>query len=271
MNKKIAFVGAGSMAEAIISGIVKSGILKKEQILVTNKSNRDRLENIKRKYDVQCILDKEMVITEAEIVILATKPYDLKESIESIKKFIQPNQLVFSVIAGISTDYITTLIESNNPVVRAMPNTSATIGYSATAISAGKYACEAHLREAEELFATIGTTAIVAEEDMHTITGISGSGPAYIYYLVEAMEKAALEEGLDKHTAMELITQTVRGAGQMLKETGESAEVLRKKITSPAGTTEAGIETLNKYDFEKTVMECVKSARNRSEELGRNE
>ncbi|OZU89485.1 pyrroline-5-carboxylate reductase [Virgibacillus indicus] len=271
MNKKIAFIGAGSMAEAIISGIVKSGILTKEQILVTNKSNRERLENIKSKYDVQCILDKEEVIREADIVILATKPYDLKDSVESIKEFLQPEQLVFSVIAGISTDYITALIGNNNPVVRAMPNTSATIGYSATAISAGKYASDEHLIQAEELFATIGTTAIVDEDDMHTVTGISGSGPAYIYYLVEAMEKAALEAGFDKETAMELITQTVRGAGQMLKESGESAAVLRKKITSPAGTTEAGIETLNKYDFEKTIMECVKSASNRSVELGKNE
>ncbi|PAV28508.1 pyrroline-5-carboxylate reductase [Virgibacillus profundi] len=271
MNKKIAFVGAGSMAEAIISGIVKSGILKKEQILVTNKSNRERLENIKNKYDVQCILDKETVITEADIVILATKPYDLKESVESIKEFIQPGQLIFSVIAGISTDYITTLFGGNNPVVRAMPNTSATIGYSATAISAGKYAHEVHLNQAEELFETIGTTVIVNEDDMHTVTGISGSGPAYIYYLVEAMEKAATEAGFDKEIAMELITQTVRGAGQMLKETGESAAVLRKKITSPQGTTEAGIETLNKYDFEKIVMKCVKSASNRSEELGKSE
>lgn len=271
MSKKIAFIGAGSMAEAIISGIVRAQIMKKGKIVATNKSNRKRLESLEKKYQIQPLMDKEEVMLDADIIILSTKPYDLKDAVESIKAYIKPNQLIISVIAGISTDHISVLIESDVPVVRAMPNTSASIGYSATAISAGKYATDEHLGEAEELFNTIGTTTIVGEADMHTVTGISGSGPAYIYYLVDAMEKAAIESGLDKDIAMDLITQTVVGAGEMLKQSGESADDLRRKITSPAGTTHAGIESLQKNDFQKAVMECVKSARDRSIELGKTE
>lgn len=268
MNKKIAFIGAGSMAEAIISGIVKAEILNKEQIIVTNKNNRERVEQLQQKYEIRCMMDKEKVAQETDIIILATKPHDLKSAVDSIKAYMKPNQLIISVIAGISTDHISDLIGSDSPVVRTMPNTSATIGHSATAISAGKFATAEHLEQAEELFQTIGTTTIVDEADMHTVTGISGSGPAYIYYLVEAMEKAAVEAGLDQEVAHTLITQTIVGAGEMLQHSGESASDLRKKITSPAGTTAAGIESLDEHHFDETIRQCVNSARARSIELG---
>ncbi|MBP1971085.1 pyrroline-5-carboxylate reductase [Virgibacillus natechei] len=271
MNKNIAFIGAGSMAEAIISGVVKAEILNKEQIIVTNKNNRERVEQLQQKYDIRSIMDKEKVAHETDIIILATKPYDLQKAVESIKPYIRPNHLLISVIAGVSTDYISNLFGGNTPVVRTMPNTSASIGYSATAISAGKYATNEHLEQAETLFNTIGTTTIVDENDMHTVTGISGSGPAYIYYLVEAMEKAAVEAGLDQEVARTLVTQTVVGAGEMLQHSGESASTLRDKITSPAGTTAAGIEALDQHHFEETIRQCVKSARDRSIELGENE
>ncbi len=267
--KKIAFIGAGSMAEAIISGIVKANIFNKENVIVTNKNNKERMERLEKKYQIQSIADKERVIEGTDIIILATKPYDLEAAVESIRPYIQPEQVIISVIAGISTDYISKLVGKNAPVIRAMPNTSASIGFSATAIAAGNHATESHVKEAEALFATIGTTAIVKEDEMHIVTGISGSGPAYIYFLVEAMEKAAVESGLDPSTAKALITQTVLGAGEMLKSSGESAEVLRKKITSPAGTTQAGIEALQRNDFQHAVMECVKSAHDRSIELGK--
>ncbi|MEC5425041.1 pyrroline-5-carboxylate reductase [Virgibacillus sp. C22-A2] len=269
MNKKIAFIGAGSMAEAIIAGIVKAEIVDDEQIIVTNKNNKERIDRLQKRYHIQSIVDKEKVIQHAEIIILSTKPYDLEAAIQSIKEFVKPNQLFISVVAGISTDTITDLIGVNAPVIRAMPNTSASIGYSATAISAGKYATTEQLKEAKELFETIGTTAIVEEDKMHIVTGISGSGPAYIYYLVEAMEKTAVESGLDRETAKDLIAQTIRGAGEMLKKSGEPADVLRKKITSPAGTTQAGLESLEKNDFQRIVKECVENARDRSIELGK--
>lgn len=268
MNKKVGFLGAGSMAEAIISGIVHAGIMPEEQILVTNRSNTKRLEWIHGQYGVTCMTDKEKLMREADIVFLASKPYDLSDTIQSVKGLFHENQLVISVAAGIPTDDLEALISLEIPVIRAMPNTSAQIGYSATAISSGNYAEDHHISMAEALFNTIGMTTVVDEADMHTVTGISGSGPAFIYYMVEAMQKAAEEFGLDPTIAKELLAQTVLGAGQMLKQSGDTPEVLRKKITSPNGTTEAGIQTLNHHHFQRIMMDCVKSAHDRSVELG---
>ncbi|XKE80486.1 pyrroline-5-carboxylate reductase [Oceanobacillus kapialis] len=267
--KKIAFIGAGSMAESIISGIVQANVLDKDDIIVTNKSNKERVERLEEKYLITSMQDKADVVKDADVIVLATKPYDLEAAVQSIKEHIKPDQLLVSVIAGISTEYIASLTGQDIAVIRAMPNTSASIGYSATAISAGAFAKEEHIVTAQELFDTIGTTVIVEEEDMHIVTGISGSGPAYIYYMVEAMEKAAVDSGLDQEIAKALITQTVRGAGEMLKRSGDAADVLREKITSPAGTTQAGIETLKENDFQRIVMSCVESARDRSIELGK--
>ncbi|MDY0394735.1 pyrroline-5-carboxylate reductase [Virgibacillus halophilus] len=232
MADKIAFIGAGSMAEAIISGILEMGVCSNEQILVTNKENEDRLAYLKGTYHVQTGQSKDNIMQDAAIVVLATKPYDIKQAIMGIKPFVKPNQLIISVVAGISTDFISTLLDKKVAVVRAMPNTSASIGMSATALAAGEFALTADMQRAKKLFETIGTAEIVAEADMHAVTAVSGSGPAYIYYLVEAMEKAAVRAGLPEKVAKQLIVQTVLGAGEMLQKTGESADMLREKITS---------------------------------------
>jgi len=268
LDKKVVFIGAGSMAEAIISGVIYKDILRSGQITVTNKNNQERMKRLEEKYQIQRMENKQVQINEADIIVLSTKPHDLKDALQAMKIYFKPDQLIISVIAGVSTNEISAIIGDNNPVIRAMPNTSASIGFSATAISAGKHASDEKIREAEKLFAAIGATAIVDEEDMHIVTGISGSGPAYFYYMVEAMEQAAIESGLNKETAKLLITQTIIGAGEMLKKSDAPADMLRKKIMSPAGTTEAGINTLEKNNFRQTVMECVKSARDRSMELG---
>ncbi len=268
---KVCFVGAGSMAESIISGILKSGFLTNHQIFVTNKSNQERLARLQQRYDINETTDKQQAIEDADIIIFATKPYDIEEAIDQVKTHIQSGQLIISVVAGISTAYIHQKIGKTAPIIRAMPNTSASIGFSATAITAGENTGQEHLELAEILFNTIGYTTIVDEADMHAVTSISGSGPAYFYYVVEAMEKAAIEAGLDENIAKALITQTIVGAGEMLQNTGEPANILREKITSPGGTTQAAIETLDRDDFQQTIMKCVRSARDRSIELGEKE
>ncbi|MRG87934.1 pyrroline-5-carboxylate reductase [Salinibacillus xinjiangensis] len=269
MFKKVAFIGAGSMAEAIITGVIGKGFLQPKQIYVTNKENQERLSRLRDVYNVVTSSDKKEVVKNADIVILSMKPKDVKEGIESVKNEIKENQLVVSVLAGISTDFITAELGKNVPVIRAMPNTSATIGFSATAIAAGEYAYPQHVEAAKQLFTNIGTTTVVDEDDLHAVTGISGSGPAYIYYLVEAMETAAKQAGLQEKVSKELIVQTLVGAAEMLKTTNERPEDLRKKITSPGGTTQAGLETLQKYNYQEALIECVKSATERSQELGR--
>lgn len=269
MPEKIAFIGAGSMAEAIISGIREMNVYEKEQVWVTNKENKERLQYMKDRYGVRCTAEKAEALQDAAIVVLATKPYDLKDAVLDIVPLLQPEQLVISVVAGISTDYIGSLLQQNMAIVRVMPNTSASIGMSATAIAAGEFAATDDMKKAKALFETIGTVEIVDEEAMHTVTSISGSGPAYIYYLVEAMEKAAVNAGLQAEVAKQLIAQTVLGAGEMLKKSGENAAALRKKITSKKGTTEAGIQTLAAHQFQQAVIDCVDSARKRSIELGK--
>ncbi|QTN01216.1 pyrroline-5-carboxylate reductase [Sediminibacillus dalangtanensis] len=269
MFNKIAFIGAGSMAEAIMTGILAKGFLQADQIWVTNKENKERLERLKNVYHVRCSIDKEQVIQGADVIILSMKPKDITEALEGIKKYVTDEQIVVSVLAGVSTGYISEQLEKNCPVLRAMPNTSATIGYSATAIAGGKQAEQEHIRLVETLFQTIGTTTVVEEEDdLHTITGLSGSGPAYIYYFVEAMEEAAAEAGLKPEIAKELIIQTLVGAAEMLKNSDEQPSALREKITSPGGTTQAGLETLEKYKYQEALMACIKQAAARSIELG---
>jgi len=269
MNKNVAFLGAGSMAEAIISGIVRADIIPKEQILVTNRSRLERLEQLHNQYGVTAMEDKEILVKEADIIYLAAKPYDMQDLINSIKGYLHQGQLLISVAAGVQAKDIEDWTGLDIPVIRAMPNTSAQVGYSATAISSGNYAGNEHVKQAEALFNTIGTTTVVEETDMHTVTAIAGSGPAFIYYMVEAMQKAAEEFGLDREVSHQLLTQTVLGAGYMLKESGESPEALREKITSPNGTTEAGIKTLDEHYYQKIIMECIKNAQQRSVELGK--
>lgn len=268
MEKNIVFIGSGSMAEAIIAGMLDAKLMDRNQIYVTNKQDEKRLASIRETYGVQVSYDKQALFDLADVVVLAMKPKDLKDSIATIRPLIKENQLVISVIAGVMTATIEEMIGQKIAVVRTMPNTSAQIGYSATALAAGNYVGEQELMIAEKLFQTIGMTKVVAEKDMHTVTAVSGSGPAFIYYLVEAMRKAALEAGMDAETAEALITQTVIGAGKMLEQSGDAAETLRKNITSEGGTTEAGLHSLQANDFEEIIMACIASARNRSLELG---
>lgn len=270
--KRVSFIGAGSMAEAVIAGIVNQKVLDGEQIFVINKENKERITELKELYGVQgCTAcdERKVVVKQSDVIVIATKPVDVKNALQEFAEYIHENQLIISVVAGISTDTIVESVGKNVPVIRTMPNTSATIGYSATAMCKGKYATDNHIEQAKQLFEAIGMVSIVEEDKMHIVTAISGSGPAYVYYLVEAMEKAAKEEGLDEQIAKQLITQTIIGAGNMLQQRTESPEVLRENVTSPNGTTAAGIKTLEQFSFKEAVIECVKSATRRSEELGK--
>ena len=267
MMKKIVFIGSGSMAEAMIAGILKADIVDKEHIYVTNKQDHARLMYMKNTYNIKTSYDLTELLEDSAVVILAMKPKDMKAALTVIRPYLTEEQLILSVIAGVVTETIEETLHKAIPVIRAMPNTSAEIGYSATAIAAGKYVHESHLQVAVELLQTIGTAKIVKEKDMHTVTAVSGSGPAFIYYFVEAMTKAALKDGMDPQTADELITQTIIGAGKMLEQSGDSPEVLRKNITSQGGTTEAGLAALAQNDFENIIIDCIQSARNRSLDL----
>ncbi|GAE24838.1 pyrroline-5-carboxylate reductase [Halalkalibacter wakoensis JCM 9140] len=231
-NKKITFLGAGSMAEAIIGGLISEQVVAPENIIATNLSDHEKLHYLKKTYDIQTESDRMKAVHEGDIVIFAMKPKHVKEAIEAIQSSTRPDQLFVSVLAGIPTLYIEDLLGSQASVVRTMPNTSAKVGASATAISKGSYATNEQLKEVEQLFAAVGTVTIVTEDKLDAVTGLAGSGPAYFYYLIEAMEQAAQDAGLTKEEASELITQTVVGVGKRLQTTSKTSKELYTEVMS---------------------------------------
>lgn len=266
--KKLVFVGAGSMAEAMISGIGASGLLPGEQMWVTNKQDTDRLKLLEQRYNVRTTYDYEELFYGAETVILAMKPKDAAAALEEIKAFLKDGMLVISVLAGVSIEAIEAAAGKSLAVARVMPNTSAAIGKSATGLAFNDMVTEAQRKIVKDLLNTIGLTAIVEESQLDAVTGLSGSGPAYIYYLVEAMEQSAAEIGLEKQTAKKLIIQTLLGAAEMLSITDKEPAQLRFEVTSPGGTTEAGINILDQQGVQSAVITCIKEATAQSQKLG---
>lgn len=267
-NKTIAFIGAGSMAEAIIAGLIAKEIVAPAQIIATNEQNEERLRSLKETYGIQVSRDKQEIMLKADIVVLAMKPKQVDEGIAAIKQYSSEKQLVISVLAGISTAYLSELLGHSAPVIRTMPNTSAKVGESATGMSAGEFATEADVALAASLFEAVGTVTVVPEEKLDAVTGVAGSGPAYIYYLVEAMEQAAQQIGLEEQEGKELIIQTLHGAVKRLSTTSKSAQQLYKEVMSPGGTTEAGLKVLSEQHFQEAIISCIKRATERSKELG---
>ncbi|MFT9846527.1 pyrroline-5-carboxylate reductase [Aneurinibacillus sp. REN35] len=266
-DKTIIFIGAGSMAEAMIAGMVAQQKLIPQQITAVNRSNTDRRKNLAEQYGIRTAALEDAKIAEADVIVLAVKPKDAESVLEAIKADVHSKQLILSVLAGISSAYIAEILTAEQPVIRVMPNTSSTIGESATAIAKGQHAAAEHMALAEALLDSIGSVNRIEEEQMDVFTGIAGSGPAYIYYLVEQMEKAGQENGLDARLAREIAVQTIFGASRMLMETDESPEALRKKVTSPNGTTAAGLTALQENGGGAAIKAAIESAAARSREL----
>ncbi|MCY8509397.1 pyrroline-5-carboxylate reductase [Bacillus mojavensis] len=264
--KKIGFVGAGSMAEAMINGFLQSGITKPENIYITNRSNEERLNELKEMYGVRPCRDKSEFFTQTDIVVLAFKPKDAAESIDSIRPYMK-DQLVISVLAGLTIETIQHYFGRKLAVIRVMPNTSAAIRKSATGFSISAEASQDDITAAKALLETIGEATLVEEQHLDAVTAIAGSGPAYLYRYIEAMEKAAQKVGLDEETAKKLILQTMAGATDMLRQSGKQPAQLRKEITSPGGTTEAGLRALTEARFEEAIIHCIEETAKRSAEI----
>jgi pyrroline-5-carboxylate reductase len=268
-NKKVAFLGAGSMAESMISGVVKSGKIKSEDIFVTNKSNAARLKRLEERYGVNGIAQAEMRYENIDIIILAMKPKGAVGALADLKNHLLPGQVVVSVLAGISTGFMEENLNAGQQVVRVMPNTSSMIQESATAISPGKHTSRENIEDVKELMSSMGKVFLIDEEQMDIFTGLAGSGPAYFYYLMEHMERVGKENGMDEKLAREIIAQTILGAAKMIIEKDETPAVLRKNVTSPNGTTASGINALRKYNGGTAISEAVNHAANRSKEINR--
>jgi pyrroline-5-carboxylate reductase len=267
-GKKICFIGAGSMAQAMIWGLLSSNLIKPESIYVTNKSDRAKLNKLGEKWGVNITYDKALMLQMADIIILAVKPKDVREVLKTIKAHVTRSHLILSVVAGIGTDLIQTLVGKEVPIIRAMPNTSCLVKESATALALGKYADKEDEAIGREIFSSIGKVIVVEETALDAVTGLSGSGPAYVYLMIEAMVDAGIKAGLSSEVSKELAVQTVLGAARMLIETGEEPTALRQKVTSPGGTTFAGLTVLEKAGFRNSLIKAINRAAQRSKELG---
>ncbi|WP_026688948.1 pyrroline-5-carboxylate reductase [Alteribacter aurantiacus] len=268
-NLRVAFIGAGNMAEAMISGIVKTGTLEPHQVIVTNRSNEERLLELHNRYGVQGMVRDRLPIHSADVIILAMKPKDAEQSLLSIKDQIRPDQVVMSVLAGISTGFMEEHLNASQQVIRVMPNTSSMLQESATAISPGEHVTMKNVKMAKTLLKSIGEVYVIEEDQMDLFTGIAGSGPAYYYYLMEHIEKIARENGMEPAQAREIGAQTILGAAKMMLEREESPAQLRENITSKNGTTASGLEALAENGGGKAIKAAVEGAMNRSKEISK--
>lgn len=265
MNK-VLFIGAGSMAEAIIAGLVNKEVLPSENIFVMNKADNQRLLQLQDQYQVSIVSPDRAEVSETDLIVLATRPQDIHQALSSVEPLLNSHSSILSVVAGVKIATFESIV-GNRPIARSMPNTSATIGKSATGIAFNEAVDDSLKIQMTTLLEAIGLVQEVQEEDLHTVTALSGSGPAYIYYLVEAFEEIAVEKGLSQEVARALILQTLDGATSMLKETKEEPAVLRENVTSPNGTTFAGLEALRAGEFKELIANCITEASARSKEL----
>ncbi|WP_426242657.1 pyrroline-5-carboxylate reductase [Nocardioides sp. LHG3406-4] len=257
-------LGAGVMGETLLSGLVRAG--RRVDDLLVGEKRPDRARELEERYGVAVVSNRDAA-RKAETLALVVKPQDMDALLTEIAPDLRPGQLVVSLAAGITTAYIESRVPDGVAVVRVMPNTPALVDEGMAAISPGKHCDEAHLAEAESLMASCGKVLRVPEKQMDAVTAISGSGPAYIFFVVESMIEAGVHLGLPRATATELVIQTVVGSGMMLRETGTHPAVLREQVTSPAGTTAAALRELESHKVRAAFLAAMEAARDRSREL----
>lgn len=267
-SKKIGFVGSGNMGEALISGLVMSKATKPDNIICSD-INEETLDEIKGKYGIQTTLSNTEVVERSEIIIYSVKPQILGEVLQETSHVLDRSKLIISIAAGVPLAVIAAGVGKKLRLIRVMPNICAFVKESATAIAAGEYVQEGDVELAKAIFDSVGISVFIRENTlMDAFTGLSGSGPAYIFMIIDAMADAGVKMGLSRKNARLLSTQTVLGAAKLLMESNEHPGQLKDRVTSPGGTAIAGIHTLEEGGLRTTIMNAVESATNRSRELG---
>ncbi|MBK5259187.1 MAG: pyrroline-5-carboxylate reductase [Thermoanaerobaculia bacterium] len=265
-DKTIGFIGAGNMAEAMIRGLLRGGDFAIAQIAASGP-REERMRELRDAYGIYATTDNK-VPAASEIVVLSVKPQILSRVLDDVGSTISPDALVISIAAGIPVASIQSRLAPGTRVVRAMPNTPALVDAAATAIARGEFASDSDLDEAKRIFDAIGTTVILDESLMDAVTGLSGSGPAYVFLILEALSDAGVKVGLSRRTSQLLAAQTVLGSAKMLLETNEHPGKLKDMVTSPGGTAITGLHTLENGGVRTTLMNAVEAATRRSRELG---
>ena len=267
-DKKIAIIGTGNMGEALISGLIVSGSSKPKNIICTDV-RESKLDEIKKEYGVRTTTNNVEAVEVSDIIVYAVKPQIIAAVLKETAAILDMSKLVISIAAGVPMPAIESCLNKDLRLIRVMPNIAAFVKEAASAIAAGGHATDEDIELAMEIFNSIGKSIFLKENYlMDAITGLSGSGPAYIFLIVDAMADAGVKMGLSREEALFLSTQTVLGAAKLLMETREHPGQLKDKVTSPGGTAIAGLATLEEGGLRTTLIHAIEAATNRSKELG---
>jgi pyrroline-5-carboxylate reductase len=264
MNDKVAILGAGKMGEALMSGLLRAG--RQPGDLLFTERHDERTKLLEERYGVTGVATSEAV-ERADTLLVAVKPQEMTALLDELAPAVGPRNLVITIAAGIPTAFLEKRFADGTPVVRVMSNTPVFVDQAMSAISAGAHATEEHLELTEELLRPVGKVIRVPESQLDAVTALSGSGPAYFFFLVEAMIDAGILLGLPRAVAAELIVQTAVGSAQMLRDSGEHPVQLREAVTSPGGTTIAAIRELENHGVRAALLAALEAARDRSREL----
>lgn len=268
LNKRIAFLGAGNMATALMGGIIEAGLISPEDITISD-IDKEKLKVRSQEFGVTVAEDNRRAVKKAEVIILAVKPKDIERLLDEIRDSLDSKKLIISIAAGITTSYIEKMLKKEIPVIKVMPNTPVAVKEGASAFSVGEYVSQEQEEIVKSIFGAVGKVVEIKENLMDAVTALSGSGPAYIFYIIASLIETAVSLGLDKKTATTLATQTVLGSAKLLQETGEEPATLKEKVTSKGGTTEAALLVLDEGRLKETLDKALKAAAKRSQELKR--
>ena len=263
MEKSIGFIGAGKMATAIIKGLLRSGMFCKSCIFAS-EPNFETAQNLETELGINVFTDNKTVAQKADIILLAVKPFIVKSVLEEIKDVVDDSKLIISIAAGISSKRIEEMLGKKARVVKVMPNTPALLGCGATAVCKGENASSADFETSYKIFESVGKVVVTNESDIDAITGVSGSGPAFYYLIINEIAKAGVKLGLDYKTALELSAQTALGAARMILETGVDPAQLIANVTTPGGTTAEGNKVLNESNISDILFETVQKTAEKS-------
>jgi pyrroline-5-carboxylate reductase len=267
MKGKIGFIGGGNMGEALIKGLIKGGCAAQDILVAEPDSGRQAL--LAERYGVGVSADTEGVVRDSSLIVLAIKPQIVPAVLPGIAGFFREDALLVSIVAGVTSRTLEGYFSGSPHVVRVMPNTPALVGAGAAALCPGRFATADDLDAALELFKGVGIAHVVSESQMDAVTGLSGSGPAYVYTVIEALAAGGVLEGLPMDKSLALATQTVLGAARLVQESGEHPALLRDRVCSPGGTTIAAVKVLEEQGLRSALINAVAGAARRSRELGK--
>lgn len=265
-NRKIAVLGAGKMGETLLRGLIQAGTVAPDDVLVTAGHER-RVRHLAEQLDVRPSLDNREAVAAADVVLLCVKPQVAEVVLAQVADELREDQLLVSVLASVTTGYIERRLPTRVPVVRVMPNTPSLIGKGMSAVCGGRYATEQHLEFTEQMFSPLGRVLRIEERHFDAVTGLSASGPAFLYIVIEALAEGGVKVGLPRAVATELAAQTCLGAASMVLETGSHPAMLKDEVTTPAGCTIDGILRLEEGGLRVTLIKAIVEAQARAAEL----